>query len=153
MALWEQFDKEFDLEGIKKDIVEAKTEGSGAEREEVPEGSYEVKVEKMELVTTKKAPARPMVSVWLRIVEGQYENNIIFMNQLVDEGWKINQASDFLRSLGSNLTVEFESYAQFANLILDIHEDIDGRLEYALDYGSTNRGYPTYKITEKFNIE
>lgn len=152
MALWDTFDTEFDLGGIKEDIKTAKEEGSGAQREEVPTGSYEVKVEKLELVTTKKAPARPMVTAWLKIVEGEFKNNMIFMNQLVDEGWKINQANEFINKLTDDVEVTFDSFSQYADMLLDIHEDIDGKYEYAIDYGKTKNNYPTYTITDRFDV-
>lgn len=153
MSTWDKFDKEMDLEGLQDDIKKAKEEGSGAQREEVPKGEYEVKIEKLELVETKKAPQRPMVSVWMRIVDGDFKNQIIFMNQLVDEGWKIDQSNQFLESLESGLDVEFESYSQYDELLLDIHEVIDEQLEYAINYGETKSGYPTYKILEVFEVE
>lgn len=153
MSTWDKFDKEMDLEGLQEDIKKAKEEGSGAQREEVPKGEYEVKIEKLELVETKKKPQRPMVSVWMRIVTGEYKSQIIFMNQLVDEGWKIDQSNQFLQSLESGVPVEFESYSQYDELLLDIHEAIDKQLEYAIKYGETKTGYPTYKILEVFELD
>jgi len=153
MSTWDKFDKEMDLEGLQEDVKKAKEEGSGAQREEVPKGEYEVKIEKLELVETKKKPQRPMVSVWMRIVDGDFKNQIIFMNQLVDEGWKIDQSNQFLESLESGETIVFESYSQYDEMLMDIHELIDEKLEYAIHYGETKSGYPTFKITEVFELD
>lgn len=153
MSTWDKFDKSVDLEGLQEDVKQAREEGSGANREEVPTGEYEVKVEKLELVETKKKPQRPMVTAWLRIVDGSHKNSIIFYNQLVDEGWKIDQVNQFLESLDSGIDVEFESYSQFDDMLLDIHEAIDDQLEYALKFGETKSGYPTFEILEVFETE
>jgi len=33
---------------------------------------------------------------------------------------------------------------------MDIHEAIDGKLEYGLKYGKNSKGYNTYEITDVF---
>ncbi|SHF43655.1 hypothetical protein SAMN02746091_02527, partial [Caloramator proteoclasticus DSM 10124] len=50
------------------------------------------------------------------------------------------------------IEVEFESFSQYNDLILDIHEAIDGNLEYAVEYGETSKGFKTFKITEVFEV-
>lgn len=146
---WEEFDKSIDLEGLKDDITEAKENGGG-NYEEVPLGTYEVKVEKLEL--TKSKSDKPMVSVWFKIVEGDHKNQYIFMNQLVTEGFQFTIVNDFLNSLDSGIDVYFDSYKQYNDLILDIHEAIDGKLEYLLNYDENKKGYKTFKIEEVYEV-
>lgn len=145
-----KFDNAYDLEGLKKDIDEAKENGGG-NYEEVPVGVYEVKVEKLELTTSKTD--KPMVKAQFRILAGEFAKQCIFMNQLVDEGFKINIMNEFLKSLDSGVEVYFDSFKQYNDMILDIHEAIDGKLEYLLDYGETKKGYKTFTIEEVFDIE
>ena len=45
--------------------------------------------------------------------------------------YKVNE---FLRSLDTGLEVQFENFQQYGNLLMDIHELINGRLEYGLKY-------------------
>lgn len=139
-----KFDKAVDLEGLKKDVLDAEANGSG-EYKEVPCGEYEVKVNKMELVASKKGD--PMVSIWFDILSGEYKGSKLFMNQVITQGFQIHIANNFLRSLDSGVEVEFESYAQYAQMLLDIHEAIDGQLEYLLKYGE-KKGYSTFDIVE-----
>lgn len=146
--MFEEFDKKFNLEGLKNDIEDAKN-NSGT-FEEVPTGTYEVKIEKLEL--KKSRSDKPMVSVWFKILDGKYKNSLIFMNQLVDEGFKINIMNEFLKSLESEMDVYFDSFKQYNELILDIHEYIDGKLEYLLEYGENKNGYKTYKIKDVFDV-
>ena len=147
---FEEFDSVYDLEGLKNDINEAKENGGG-NFEEVPNGNYEVKLEKLEL--TKSKSGKPMVSIWFKILNGDFKNQRIFYNQLVDEGFKINIMNEFLYSLDSGFDVYFESFKQYNDLILDIHEAIDGKLEYLLEYGENKKGYKTYTIKEVFDVE
>ncbi|WDC83307.1 DUF669 domain-containing protein [Caloramator sp. mosi_1] len=146
--LFAKFDKEFDIQGLKEDLKNV-----GAQEgqfKEVPFGVYEVKIEKMELVESKTG--KPMLSCWMRILEGEYKNSMLFMNQVLSSAYGIHTANEFLRSLDSGIDVEFESFTQYNNLILDIYEAIEGNLEYAVEYGETNKGYKTFKITEVFEV-
>lgn len=144
-----KFDKSMDLEGLKHDIEEAQENGGG-DYKEVPHDKYEVEITKLELTVSKKGD--PMLTCWMKILEGEYENSLIFMNQVVTQGFQIHIANEFLRSLGTEHDVEFESYHQYANLILDIAEEIDGKFEYLVDYGE-NKGFNTFKIEEVFEVE
>ena len=93
-----------------------------------------------------------MLSAWFEILEGQYKGQKLFLNQLVKEPFQIHMANIFLRSLDSGIEVNFDCYAQYGEMILDIHEAIDGVLEYQVEYGVNSKGYNTYKITEIYEI-
>lgn len=143
---WEEFDKDVDIENLEKDVQEASTKEFG-DFEEVPAGEYEVKITKLELTQSKKGD--PMVSVWFEIINGNHKGRLIFMNQLVKEGFQIHTVNEFLRSLETDETVEFKGYANYNILLLNIYEKIINE-EYALDYGQNKKGFKTFKITEKF---
>ena len=153
-----KFDKMVDTKGLQKDIKEAADRNM--EFKDVPEGIYEVKVDKMELVETgekSKNPGMPMVSIWFKILTGEYKNQRIFYNKVImgtsNDGFMIHSNNEFLRQLESDMVVEFENYSQYAQLLLDIHEAIDGNLEYALKYGENKQGFKTYEIVEVFDVE
>ena len=152
-----KFDSMVDLDGLKADIAAASSGNEMCERKEVPHGTYEVAIEKLELTTTKTS-GKPMLSVWFRVLsEGEYNNQMIFMNQVVTQGFQIHIADEFLKSLVADAPdapeVTFESYSQYAQLIMDVAEFIDGKFEYALDYGENAKGYDTFEITEVFELE
>lgn len=147
---FEKFDKAANLDGLKEDIEKAKENGGGT-REEVPAGNYEVKVEKMELTESKKGD--PMVSIWFRIINGQFEKSMLFFNQVVNKGFQIHIVNELLKSLESEIAVEFESYSKYGQMLMDIHEAIDGKLEYGLKYGENKQGFKTFEITDVFEVE
>jgi len=147
MALdFSKFDKQVDLEGLRKDIEDS----ANNDFKEVPHGTYEVAITKLELKESKKGD--PMVAVWFKILDGEFKNRLIFMNQVITQGFQIHIVDEFLRSLDTGIDVTFESYSQFNDLLLDIFEAVDGNLEFALEYGE-NKGFNTFKITEVFEVE
>jgi hypothetical protein len=144
------------MEGLQKDIAEAKENGGGNFKE-VPHGQYEVSIEKMELKATKEKQ-KPMVSIWMKIVgDGNFKGSMIFMNQVITEGFQIHIVNEFLRSLIGECVdapvVEFKSYAQYNNLLMDIHELIADSFEYAVAYGQTKKGFDTFEITDIYALE
>lgn len=84
-----------------------------------------------------------MFSCWFKILTGEYKGSMIFLNQIVTQGFQIGIVDEFLRSLMSEMDapipVQFQTYNQYNNLILDIMEAIDGNFEYALEYGENKR--------------
>lgn len=144
---WEEFDKDVDIENLEKDVQEASTKEFG-DFEDVPFGKYEVKITKLELTKSKKGD--PMLSVWFEIINGNNKGRLIFMNQLVVQGFQIHTANEFLRSLQTDETIEFKGYSAYNILILNIYEKII-ESEFALEYGENKKGYKTFKILEKFN--
>lgn len=142
--IWEKFDKEID-----KDIQKKIEEAENSEYVEVPLGDYEVKVDNMELKISKSG--NPMVSIWFRIIAGDYNNNLLFMNQVINQPFQIGLANKILRALAPNKNVEFQSYTQYANLILDVFEEIDEKYEYALKYGE-KKGFSTFEVLDIFEV-
>lgn len=131
-----KFDKEVNLDQLKADAAEAAENGVG-EYPEVPDGTYVGKIETMELGATKDG--RPMLKVMFRITEGEYEKSCLFMNRVVygtkNDANMIASVIGFLSNLDSEVQpITFEGYAQLADLVLDIMEDIDGVLEYEIEY-------------------
>lgn len=145
--IWAKFDKAIDVAGLQADVKEAAENGGTGEFKEVPHGTYEVKVEKMELKASKKGD--PMVVIWFSILDGEYKNSKLFMNQVINQGFQIHIVNELLRSMDTGLQIQFENFEQYGNLLLDIHEAVDGKLEFALEYGE-KKGFSTFKIKEVY---
>lgn len=145
---WEEFDKKVDLKGLNEEIENAKV--GGGTFENVPYGVYEVKINKLEQAVSKTN--KPMITCYFKILDGKYKNQIIFMHQVIDKGYPISIANGFLRSLDTGVNVEFTSYNQYNNMIMDIKEAIDEQqLEYALNYSQNDKGFDVFKIEEVFS--
>lgn len=155
--IFAKWDKEIDTEGLQKDIAEA-AENNGGSYKEVPHGNYEVAVEQMELKASKKGD--PIVSIWFKIVsDGEFKGSMIFYNQVITQGFQIHMVNEMLRSMTSEMddapVIEFVTYKQYADLLMDIHEDIADNFEYALKYSANkkNKDFSDFKIEEVFVLE
>lgn len=149
-SIFEDFDKKYDAAELQADIKEA-SENNGFSNKEVPEGTYEVKFEKLELVLSKSS-SQPMLSAWMKIVNGEYSGDRIFMNQVVTKGFQLHIANEFLRALAPGLDIEFNGFVEYEKLIDTVFSEISGQFEFALQYGKTDKGYPTYLITQRFAV-
>lgn len=143
---YSKFDDMVDLKGLKNDVKEAEDKGSSFD--EVPHGSYEVKIDKMELTESKNGD--PMVTIWFKILEGKQKDRLIFMNQVIIKGFQVHLMNVFLKSFDTDADVHFETYTQYAKLIEYIKDYIGmNGLEFELEYGE-RKGYNTFKIVQVF---
>ena len=146
MDMFEKWNSNVDLTGLQKDIKDA--QDNKGEYEAIPHGEYEVKVDKMELKSSKKGD--PMVSIWFTILEGKYKKSKLFLNQVITKGFQIHIVNELLKSMKTDLNIEFVDYKQYAELLLDVAEECDANnLEFALKY-EDNKGYDKFTITEVF---
>lgn len=146
--IWDEFDKAIDTKALADEV---KNSADSPTYREVPEGTYEVTIDKLELVKSKGG--KPMGTVWFKILTGEYKGSRIFMNQVIMESFQIHIFNEFLRSLDSGIDIDFVSYKQYGNMLMNIAEAIDGKLEYALKYSTNNKGYPVFEIEEIFEVE
>ena len=151
MNMFEKWNSDVDLKGLQEDVKKA--QDNNKEYEKVPHGEYEVKVDKIEMKPTK-TDQMPMVSIQFRIISGKYKNSCLFYNQKIkgtkDDGKMINMSIHFIKSMGTDLNIEFLDYKQYAELLLDVAEFCDAnKLEFAIKY-EDNKGYDKFTITEVF---
>ena len=154
MSIFEKFNKKVNLKDLQEGLREIQENGGAEVREDVPYGTYEVAIEKMEIKECKSEAHKgdALFTCWFKIVAGDYKDSYIFMNQLIAQPFQIHIVNEFLRSLDSDIEVTFDDYVQYNDLILDIHEAIKGKLEYCLDYSQTKKGYNQFEITEVFDV-
>lgn len=148
-SIFDKWNKAVDLDGLKKDMENAQQ--NNAEYVDVPVGTYEVKLAKAELKASKQSQ-NPMVSMWFKVIAGDYKGQTIFMNQIVTQGFQLNIVNKFLRSMETGLEIEFVDYKQYADMLLDVAEACEG-LEFALKYDENAKGFKTFEIVEVFDVE
>lgn len=147
MSIYEMFNKKVDVNGLKEDVKEV--EENGGSFKEVPHGKYEVEINKMELKETKKGD--PMLSIWLKIIDGDFKDSLLFYNQVLTNGYGIHNACEFIRSMELDKEITFDDFVQFGTMIEDIYKnDICDKLEFVIEYGQTKKGYDFYTINEVF---
>ena len=148
---FDKINRSVDLEGLRKDVENASENGTG-DFPTIPAGKYEVALVSLEIKGTKK-DNRPMLAASFKILSGEYKNQRIFMNRVIygtkDDGRMIKSAVGWLNTLDSGVDVAFQDYKQFADLVMDVAEAIDGNLEYAVEYDDSQ--FNSIKITEVFD--
>ena len=141
-----RFNSKVNLEEIRKELA---ANSNGTNREQVPSGIYEVKVEKMELRPTKKED--PMLSIWFRILDGKYKNQCVFFNRVLTTGKNISFATSLLKSFKTDTVVEFEDFVQFNDVIGQVFEAINRKkYEFALKLTKQDNGFDDYEIADVF---
>ena len=149
MSVFDKWNKAIDVEGLAKDTKDVEANGGTGDYADVPVGTYECKIEKMELKESSKGD--PMFSAWFRIISGDQENRLMFMNAVITQGFQIGNVNKFLRSLDAVEEVEFRDYGQYNDLIMDIMEAIDeASLEYLIEYKKGKKDFPVYTVKEVY---
>ena len=154
--IFAEFDKKVDLKGLTKDVEDAKENGGNREFEDVPEGEYECKIDKMEL-RKSKTKEEPMFSCWMRILKGKYKGQMMFMNQVITQGFQIHIVNEFMRDLAPDFDREIEftedgGYSAYNDLVMDVFEHISESYEYAIKKTKTKKGFDAYYVNEVFDV-
>lgn len=128
---FKKFNEQFPADKMKADMKEAK-ENSNTN---LPDGEYTAKLEKMELGESKGGAL--MIKAKFRIIEGDHKKQCIFKNQVLtgtkNDGFMMIKANEFLESLDSGISVVFEDWEQYNDLILDIAEAVqEDKLTYLI---------------------
>lgn len=146
------FDKAINEAELAKQLEEAKNNAPQTDKE-VPAGTYTVKIEKMELGATKDG--RPMFKVQCRILDGEFKKWCLFMNRVLygtkNDANMINSVIGWLEKLEPSVVVEFKNYSQFADLVLDIFEEVADAVELDVKYDPD--AFNSISIEEVFDAE
>lgn len=126
-----KFDEMIDQTQLQKDIAEAANFNS-----DVPGGRYEVGVDKMELKATKDG--RPMFFIQMRIQSGEHKNKCLFMNRVIygtkNDASMIASVVTILDKFCTSVEPTFENYTQFADVVADVYEEVQGKVSCDIEY-------------------
>lgn len=131
-------------------IEELNEEVKKKDFEEIPDGTYEVKVDEMELKESKKGDL--MLYIRFTILEGNYKKFKIFYHQVLKNKYGRHFANEMLRDLSDGtIEIKLKNWPQYQELIEEV-ENITKQYEYALDYYTDKEGYKKYEIVDVFEI-
>lgn len=133
------FDNKINLTELQKEVQEAKD----TEYVDVPDGTYIVSIEKMEIKLTN-AKDKLMFAVQCKIKEGEHKGRMIFFNRVISgnsspkwtDGQAIKSVCTWLDKLETDTVPEFVNYADFADCVLDIFQEVQGKIEMEVDYAA-----------------
>ena len=142
-----KIDEAVDLQGLQKDVEDSKNNFS-----DVPKGTYIVSVEKMEVGETKDH--RTMFKMQCKIKEGEFKNRNLFMNRVIygtkNDGTMIQSVLTLLEKFATNTLPEFAGYNAFVDNVLDIYEEIQGKVELEIDYDAD--AFNSISIKEVYDL-
>ena len=122
---FDRWNEEFGGEESLKALEEAKK--NNGQYQEVPDGTYNCKLEKLELGETKNG-GKPMIKAQFRIMEGEHKKQCLFVNQVFTRGFPQHKGLEFLRSLQifDDSEVDFDgSFSDLNDLLLDMAEEAE----------------------------
>lgn len=133
------FDNKVNLSELQKEVQEAKD----TEYMDVPDGTYVVSIEKMEIKLTN-AKDKLMFAVQCKIKEGEHKGRMIFFNRVISgnssakwtDGQAIKSVCTWLDKLETDTVPEFVNYSDFADCVLDIFQEVQGKVEMEVDYAA-----------------
>lgn len=154
MVDFTKFDKEVNQEELNKDVNKAVEDGGF---EDVPKGTYICSLEKMELGATKSG-GKPMFTMSMKILEGEHKGRLIFFNRVIygntSEKWTdakaIASVITILEKFETETKPEFINYSSFADNILDIYEELQGKVEVEIDYDA--KSFNSISIKEIYDV-
>jgi len=168
--IFDKFNQNIDTKELEKDVLEAEKNGGGGNYPEIPDGTYEVEVTglttknngtyaPMEVTASKKGS--PMVRIIFKIRGGEHDGALIFYNQVIEQGFQINNVNNLLRSMELETVNEYMDkyagklflgdYRTYNDLLQDCAEEIESSgLTFGLHLGTNSKGYKTYSIEDVF---
>jgi len=150
---WNELDKAIGIDAIISEELENPGGDDYGDFPEVPYGTYDVAVTKMEIGQAKSG--NPKAVIWFKILAGEYKGSIIFMNQVLTMRFHFGKVNKILRGMESGIPdddIKIMPLKQYNDLMLDVLEAIDGKLEYGLKYGENNKGFQTFEITDVYEV-
>lgn len=133
------FDSKVNLDELQKEVEAADSSAF----EDVPDGTYIVGFDKMEIKLTN-AKDKLMFAVQCKIKEGEHKGRMIFFNRVISgnsspkwtDGQAIKSVCTWLDKLETETVPEFINYSDFADCVLDIFQEIQGKVEAEIEYAA-----------------
>jgi len=138
---YSKFEQNVDMEALQQDVENAN------DFEDVPDGTYIVGIDKMEIKETK-AGDKLMFSVAAKIKEGEFQNRLLFFNRVIcgnsSPRWTDAQAIKSVITWVNKLLapgeapVEFVNYEDFDCQILDVFQSVKDTVEIEMEWKAKN---------------
>lgn len=150
MSIFDKWNKNIDKDFMEN--LDSQERGEGGNFEPIPVGSYESRVVKLELVSTKKGD--PMFTAQFEVIgeKDKLKGQNFWMNQVILKPFQIHIVNEFLRSMESGIDeIEFKDYGQYNDLILNVAEKVIAeKLVYVIKIEENAKGFRSYTITDVF---
>lgn len=163
--IFAKFNEMFNADELAKAVDEANAKNKPFVKKDVPYGDYEVKIVKLEVGEHDfdgDYKGMPEGKVCFQIINhDELAGQRLYMNKRLvsldpdakertrKSGFLMFKFMEFLNSLETDITPQFENLDQFKDLVASMFNEIDGRAEYQLSYFD-NKGFKDYAIVKRF---
>lgn len=143
MSIFDEFDKAYDSKSMKEEVKEAAA--NSKDFDEIKPGTYPVYIKEMEVKASKNN--EPMLAAQLKITDGDNKGQIMFVYFMLTKPFLIHKCNEFLRSLDTDINVEFDSYGQYADMVEDIYNYTEKHeMDFDVEYSLRDGKYSEYKV-------
>lgn len=144
MGIFDEFNKLYDAKAMREEVKEAAKQAKEYDEKPKP-GIYPVYVKLMEVKANKNN--EPMLVIQFKVSEGVQKGKVLFANFMLTKPFLIHKANEFLRSLDTDVLVEFDNYSQYADMVDDIYKWTEAHeCDYDIDYSLRDNKYDEYKV-------
>lgn len=133
MVDWKEYDANITEETIKS--IESFENGKSQDFVKVPLGKYTVMPTQIMLRLSNSG--KPMTSAWLKIIEGDYEGQLIFNNLVMNSPFGIHNAKEFVKSLHPTEPVTFLNFSQWEELLIKVSHEFCDKACFVVNYTET----------------
>lgn len=147
MSKWDAFNDAINFSEIS--AFEESTAHT-SEKKDVPAGTYEAVVTDLRLGISKSG--KPTFYTTFRILEGEYKNYRIFVNQQVKEAFQFAIVKKILVGLYPDIEdrYNFKSLDEFEALVNEVAAEVEDEYEYAITHTINKGGFSNVTIDEIF---
>lgn len=146
MSIFDEFDKAYDSKSMKEEVKEAAAKAKeNGDFKDITPGTYQCFIKEMELKASKNN--EPMVAMQLKITDGEFKNQIMFVYFMLTKPFLIHKCNEFLRSLETGIDVDFDNYGQYADVVADIFKySEDHEMDLDVEMSLRDGKYKEYKV-------
>lgn len=130
-SLYERFNVVVDVESLRKDILKGKKVDHFVAKD-APHGTYEVTIDRLYL--RKSSNGNSMVTANFKILEGEYVDQMIFMNQVITNQFGLQKVNRLLYNMDVVETVMYQSDDQYEVLLSEIASTAKDTKSFTLSY-------------------
>ena len=142
---YSRFNDMIDRDAYNKQFADIEKNGGKKTYEEIPEGSYEVKLARLELGPNKKNA--PMVKIAYIVLKGEYKGQWIWNNYNVIYPLATHNLNELLKQMNPETVIEWNGdFSDYADMLADVLEELGNEVGFVLKLSKDSKGFNVLSI-------
>ena len=147
---YSKFDQMIDTEAYNKEFSEIEKNGGKREYAEVPEGTYEAKIMRLELSEDKNG--KPMAKIAFVILNGQYKGQWMFGNFNLIYPLATHNLNELLKQMNTDVDITWDgSFVHYGEMLADVLEEVGNKIGFVVTLTKTQKDgkvFSSYSIDD-----